>query len=136
MVASFSMSGTPIPLNFSAVAAHEGTTSSGRGVAYSEGGTCHADLCDAGQVDRRGYPKRQGFPQAPPTTRVPLAKALKTSSAPSAGRVNQDLRDVCEKNVLTKGRSAVLPHCGHAVFALACSLMERVMLTSRRQLSQ
>jgi hypothetical protein len=46
------------------------------------------------------------------------------------------LRDVCEKNVLTKGRNAVLPHCGHATSALSCALIERVMLTSRRQLSQ
>jgi hypothetical protein len=67
---------------------------------------------------------------------VPQAKTLKTSSASSAGRVNQDLRDVREKNALTNGRSAVLPHWGHAAFALSCSLMERVMLTSRRQLSQ
>ncbi len=69
------------------------------------------------------------------SARVPRAKALKTSRASSAGRANQDLRDVCEKNVLTNGRSAVLSHCGHAAFALSCSLMERVMLTSRRQLS-
>jgi hypothetical protein len=67
---------------------------------------------------------------------VLLAKAVKTPSASSAGRVNQDLRDVCEKNVLTNGRSVVLPHCGHAAVALSCALMERVMLTSRRQLSQ
>jgi hypothetical protein len=50
--------------------------------------------------------------------------------------LNQDLRDVFEKNVLTKGRSAVLPHCGHAAFVLSCSVMERVMFTSRRQFSQ
>ena len=68
--------------------------------------------------------------------KVPLAKTLKTSSASSAGRVNQDFRDVCEKNVLTSGRSAVLPHCGHAAVAFSCSLIERVMLTSRRQFSQ
>jgi len=67
------------------------------------------------------------------SARVPLAK---TSRASSAGDVNQDLRDVCEKNVLTNGRRAVLLHCGHAAFALSCSLIERVMLTSRLQLSQ
>ena len=67
---------------------------------------------------------------------MPLAKTLKTSCASSAGLVNQDLRDVCEKNVLTNGRSAVLPHCGHAAFALSCSLIERVTRTSRLHLSQ
>src|SRR6516165_11349210 len=80
------------------------------------------------------------FPQAlnrvTSSGRVPLAKTLKISSASLARRVNQDLRDVCEKNVLTNGRSAVLPHWGHAAVALSCSLRERVMLTSRRQLSQ
>ena len=52
------------------------------------------------------------------------------------GSADQDLRDVWEKNVLINGRRTVLPHCGHAALALSCALMERVMLTSRRQLSQ
>jgi hypothetical protein len=67
---------------------------------------------------------------------LPALGTKRRESTSSAGQVNQDLRDVLEKNVLTKGRSAVLPHCGHAAFVLPCSLMERVMLTSRRQLSQ
>jgi hypothetical protein len=74
--------------------------------------------------------------------RLPLT-SLRTFGQSAAGkgpedlkRFNQDLRDVFEKNALTNGRSAVLPHWGHAAFALSCSLMERVMLTSRRQLSQ
>ena len=55
---------------------------------------------------------------------------------PFRARAGQDLRDVREKKLLTNGRSAVLPHCGQATLALSCSLMERVTLTSRRQLSQ
>jgi hypothetical protein len=55
---------------------------------------------------------------------------------PSGTRVDQDLRDVCEKNVLTNGRSALLPHRGHATLALLCSLIERVTRTSRLHLSQ
>jgi hypothetical protein len=49
---------------------------------------------------------------------------------------SQDLRDVCEKNVLTSGRSALLPHCGHATLALSCSLIDSVIRTSPRHLSQ
>ena len=59
-----------------------------------------------------------------------------TASEPSGARVNQDLRDVCEKNVLTNGRSALLLHQGHATLALLCSLIERVTRTSRLHLSQ
>src|SRR5712691_10041547 len=49
------------------------------------------------------------------SARVPLAKTLKTSSTSSAGRVNQDLRDVSEKNVLTSGRSALARDGGRVV---------------------
>jgi len=51
-------------------------------------------------------------------------------------RANQDLRDVCVKNVLTSGRSALPPHCGHMTLALSCSLIVRVIRTSPRHLSQ
>jgi len=51
-------------------------------------------------------------------------------------RGNQDLRDVCVKKVLTSGRSALPPHCGHTTLALSCSLIVRVIRTSARHLSQ
>jgi hypothetical protein len=68
--------------------------------------------------------------------RCPQINTRRRRSTFSAESVNQDLRDVFEKNVLTNGRSAVLPHCGHAAFIVSCSVMERVMFTSRRQFSQ
>jgi hypothetical protein len=61
---------------------------------------------------------------------------VRTACERSGTRDNQDLRDVCEKNVLTSGRSALLPHCGHATLALSCALIERVIRTSPRHLSQ
>src|SRR5713226_4965685 len=66
----------------------------------------------------------------------PSPVVVRTASEPSGARVNQDLRDVCEKNVLTNGRSALLLHRGHATLALLCSLIERVTRTSRLHLLQ
>src|SRR5262250_1851836 len=60
----------------------------------------------------------------------------RATTKPSVARASQDLRDVWEKNALTNGQSAVLPHCGHATLALSCSLIVRVTCTSRRHLSQ
>src|SRR5262250_1622877 len=60
----------------------------------------------------------------------------RATTKPSVARASQDLRDVWEKNALTNGQSAVLPHCGHATLARSCSLIVRVTCTSRRHLSQ
>src|SRR5437899_10355270 len=42
----------------------------------------------------------------------------------------QDLRDVWEKNVPTRGRSDRPPHSGHVAFPLSCSLIDIVRVTS------
>src|SRR6266446_2868845 len=84
--------------------------------------------------------RRSGGPTVAPSAREVkhghFHGPSRTASESSVARVNQDLRDVCEKNVLTNGRSALLPHRGHATLALLCSLIERVTRTSRLHLSQ
>src|SRR5260370_35327324 len=47
---------TVTPLDFATVAAYDESTSRGRGRLTREGGTYHAHLCDAGQMDRRRDP--------------------------------------------------------------------------------
>jgi hypothetical protein len=50
-------------LDFATVAAYEDDYFPWEGGGLLGRGTCHANLCDAGEMDRRGYPYHQGFPQ-------------------------------------------------------------------------
>jgi len=54
----------------------------------------------------------------------------------AARQARQDFLEVWVKKLLTSGRSAVLPHFGHATAPLPCSLIDWVISTSRRHLSQ
>jgi len=69
------------------------TTSRGRGRPTRKGGPCHANLCDAGEMDRRGYPYRSPKRRQVFEDRI-TARGGKGKTPVSWGAATPDLRDL------------------------------------------